>query len=71
LLTAVMNGAALIHPHVDNEFLIRVQKLARFMRWTACSVIPEVYEACLEDSNRKFPEASTLFFLWTAVEDLG
>ena len=57
-----MNGAAIVAPHVDNEFLIRVQKLARFMRWTAISVIPEVYEACLGDNTRKFPEASTLFF---------
>ena len=57
--------------HVGNEFLGRVQKLARFMRWTACSVIQQVYEACFNDPSRQFPEASTLFFLWTAVEDLG
>ena len=62
MLTAVMNGAALVPPHVDNEFLVRVQRLARFMRWTACSILPAVYEDCLEDSSRKFPEASTLFF---------
>jgi hypothetical protein len=66
-----MNGAAIVHPHTDNEFLLRVQKLARYMRWTACSVIPDVYEACLLDTTRHFPEASTLYFLWTAVEDLG
>ena len=71
LLTSVMNGAALVSPHVGNEFLGRVQKLARFMRWTACSVIPKVYEACFNDSSRQFPEASTLFFWWTAVEDWG
>ena len=71
LLTSVMNGSALVSPHVGNEFLGRVQKLARFMRWTACSVIPQVYEACFNDPSRQFPEASTLFFLWTAVEDLG
>ncbi len=66
-----MNGAAVVVPHVDNEFLIRVQKLARFMRWTACSVIPEVSEVCLRDNTRKVPEASTMFCLWTAVADLG
>jgi hypothetical protein len=71
LLISVMNGAALVGPQVGNEFLGRVQRLARYMRWTACSVIPAVYEACRNDPNRQFPESSTLFFLWTAIEDLG
>ena len=71
LLISVMNGAALVGPQVGNEFLGRVQRLARYMRWTACSVIPAVYEACRNDPDRHFPESSTLFFLWTAIEDLG
>ncbi len=71
LLISVMNGAALVGPQVGNEFLGRVQRLARYMRWTACSVIPAVYEACRNDPNTQFPESSTLFFWWTAIEDLG
>ncbi len=64
-----MNGAALPTEYAENEFLLRVQRLARFMRWVACAVVPDVYEVCREDAARNFPEASTLFFMWSAVED--
>ena len=68
-LNQVVNGAS-ISPEWDGaDFLRRVQKLSRYLRWLACSLLPDVYEVMREDTSRKFPEASTLFFLWTSVED--
>ncbi len=69
VLTATMNGASIPPRWEKNEVLLAVQKLARYMRWLACSLLPDVYENCRSDPERRFPEASTLFFLWSAVED--
>jgi len=64
-----MNGSALIPPWETNEFLLNLQKLARFLRWLACSLLPDVYAKVATDSERTFPEASTFYYMWTAVED--
>ena len=69
VLTAVVNGATIPSRWSDNEFLITLQKAALFLRWMACSLLPDVYAACKEDDARKFPEASVFFFLWSAIED--
>ena len=69
LLTSVMAGSGLASPWDRNEFLQEVQKLSRFMRWFACSCLPEVYQACCDDPKRTFPESSTFYFMWTAIED--
>ena len=70
LLSSVMSGAALSTPWDKNPFLQSLQKLARFMRWVACSLLPDVYNVCLGHDHRTFPEASTYSFMWSAVEDL-
>ncbi len=69
VLTTVLNGSAVPPRWQENEFLLNVQRLARYLRWVACSLLPDVYETCKKDTTRRFPEASTLFYLWTAVED--
>ena len=69
VLTAVMNGGGLTSRWADNPFLKQLQQLARFMRWLSCSLLPDVYHHCREIEHRKFPEASTFFFMWSAVED--
>ena len=68
LLHSTMSGAGLTDKWASNEFLIQVQRLARYCRWLACSVIPEVYNHVKDVQKRKFPEASTFHFLWSAIE---
>ena len=66
LLQAVLNGSALHAPHEANEFLKLLQKAAIYIRWLACSVLPDVYTLCKDDPKRKYPEASVVHFMWTA-----
>ena len=40
------------------------------MRWLSCSIAPEVYQICRRDPDRNFPDASTLTFVWNAIEDM-
>jgi hypothetical protein len=35
----------------------------------ACSLWPDVYARCKADPDKPWPEASTFFFMWSAVED--
>lgn len=69
LLSSVMGGSALTPPWDKNAFLPEVQKLARYMRWVACSLLPDVYQTCCTHEQRSYPEASTFFFMWSAIED--
>jgi hypothetical protein len=67
-LNATLNGAALKAPHSDNSFLKGLQKLARYLRWLACSLLPDVHARCKQE-NRRCPETSTMYYMWTAIED--
>jgi len=70
LLNATLNGKGL-HPPLDaNAFLVRLSKAARYLRWLACSMLPEVYQDYCQDASRRFPEASTFTRFWTTAEDL-
>jgi hypothetical protein len=57
LLTSIMAGGGLSEEWSKNIFLQGVQKLSRYMRWMACSLLPAVYQKCVSDKDRKFPEA--------------
>ena len=70
MLTAVMNGSALDSDFSTNEFLVSLQRLSRYMRWVATSSLPDVFLKRVQSPDRTFPEASTLFAYWTAVEDV-
>jgi hypothetical protein len=69
LLNAVVNAKGLQAPHDDNLFLASLTRASRYMRWLACSVLPGVYKEAADDPTRRFPEATTFYRLWTAVED--
>ena len=63
-----MNGSTATCAH-GHDWLHRVRRLARFCRWWARSLLPEVFALCVEDPTKTFPEASTFFYLWSAAED--
>jgi len=66
--TRLLGGSAIPAQWVGNDFVNRLHKAVRWLRWLACTLLPDVHERCRSE-NRRFPESSTLFFLWTAVED--
>ena len=70
VLLEVFNGAAIASHLTANEVLQSLSKAAAFCRWTAANVWQEVYATCVKDRERDRPDASCLFFLWSAVEDL-
>ncbi|CAE7205271.1 unnamed protein product [Symbiodinium sp. CCMP2592] len=70
LLNKIFNGGAPPEHLASQDFVLRLQKAAMFCRWTCVSVSPEVFGQMVEDEDRSHPEASTLFFIWSAVEDL-
>ena len=39
------------------------------MRWLACSLLPDVLRERVATADCEWPQASTLYFMWTALED--
>ena len=70
ILMKVMNGGQPPAQLQKNQFIKKLQQASIFCRWVACSALPEIYQEMQEDADREQPEASTLFFMWTVVEDL-
>ena len=68
-------------PKVDNpevaSFLTCISSEARYLRWLACSSLPEVHEGLVgdkaegqtNDAKDSWPEATCFHFFWTTVEN--
>ena len=69
ILHEVLFGGGIPQAYLQNTFMIQFQKTARYLRWLACSLIPDVYERTKDMADKKHPQASTLFYLYAAVED--
>ncbi|CAE7621147.1 unnamed protein product [Symbiodinium sp. KB8] len=69
ILMKVMNGGQPPAQLQKNQFIKKLQQASIFCRWVACSALPEIYQEMQEDADREQPEASTLFFMWTVVEE--
>jgi len=67
-MIAILNGGAIPTDHADNAELVALRRESRLMRWVACSVFPEAHDEAIR-SKRDWPEATALFYLWTALED--
>lgn len=55
-----------------NTEVAKLVALARFLRWWACSVGDKVYGSLRQhdgDDAKKWPESSTLAYVWQGVED--
>ena len=56
-------------PHMKhNVFLNDVIRVGRFLRWLACSCLPETYEQ-IATQTTKWAEASTFALWWQRAED--
>ena len=69
LLNKIFNGGTPPDDLKSNAFIWKLQQASLFCRWTSASVLPEVYQLAFDDAERPRPDASTMFFMWSAVED--
>ena len=53
----------------QNEFLKEFRQLSLCLRWLACSHVQQVYDIVKTMPSKKNPEASTLHYLYAAVEE--
>ena len=51
-----------------NECMAKLSSLSRVLRWLACSCLPDAY-ALIAETDKKWPEASTLAMWWQRAED--
>ena len=64
----VLNGSALPAELANHDFLKGVRKEGRFMRWLASSLDPSFHSQVIEEGEKSWPEATTLFYVWTGAE---
>ena len=69
VLHSVLFGGIVPTALRDNEFMRSFQRLSIILRWTACSLLPDVYERTKAMKSKTHPESSTLFYLYAAAED--
>ena len=69
ILHEMLFGGSVPPDRATNSFLLEFQKLSLYLRWLACSLLPETYECLKSMHEKKNPEASTLFYLYAAAED--
>lgn len=68
LILKVLGGAKLPAEWQDNDFMKRVRRLSRFLRWLACCCLPDVY-AEKSQGEERWAEASTFAIWWQRCED--
>lgn len=68
MINSILHGAAIPIGFEKNEFLMSVSSLARFLRWFACSCLPEVYTFVKDCKEKTHPDRSTFFYLWSSIE---
>ena len=69
LMNKIFHGGTPPDCRRSNAFVWRLQHASLFCRWTSASTLPAVYQLALDDAKRPHPDASTTFFMWSAVED--
>jgi len=68
ILLAILNGANLSDAQQGIPDLVKLRSEARLLRWLLCSAYPDAIDIAV-DEKRDWPEATALYYLWTAVED--
>ena len=72
VLRSMLHGGSPPAALSTNSAATRLVALARFLRWLACSAVPDLYSNLRSEEEgeaRRWPEASTLAFFWQGVED--
>ena len=69
VLHEVLFGAVVPACYAHVGFLSQLHKTSIYMRWLACSLLQDVFERVQAMADKKNPMASTLFYLYAAIED--
>lgn len=69
-LTRALNGGRFLgSPEEEPQPLPALKAEGRVLRWLAVSQLPSVFADHMANQARKWPEATTLFEMWSAAED--
>lgn len=68
LLCSMLGGAGLPPALTSCPFAHKLRRLARFLRWVACSCITDTYESVAQRDD-KWAEATTFALWWQRCED--
>ena len=69
ILHSVLFGGQIPAPLRGTVFLQQLQQASIYLRWAACSLMREVYNAVVTLPDKENPQASTLHYLYACVED--
>jgi hypothetical protein len=69
LVMGVLNGMKIPEHLKENVFLQSLKQEGRLLRWIACTLQPAFHTTALSDDAKSWPEATTLFYTWSPVED--
>jgi hypothetical protein len=69
LINSVLHGASLPSKFKDCSYAKLLQQLSIYMRWLACSIFREEFESLSAKGEKRNPDATVFFYMWTAVED--
>ena len=61
-------GSSVPAQFAGNPVLRSVANAGRWLRWLACSLLPDLYEAKRNDPGCRWAEASVFFYFWSAAE---
>ena len=69
LLQKALGGGQISEGHENNSLLLKVSRLARVLRWAACSVLPDVYTSYSSREDKR-AESSTFAIFWQRAENM-
>ena len=69
IINSVLHGGALPAEVKERESGKALLRLSIYMRWLACSIFSEEFNALCQDTSKRNPDATAFFYLWTTVED--
>ena len=69
MVNTVINGGSPPASLKDNSFVQLLQQASIYLRWFACSMLPDDFEELGEREDKDFPAATVFHYMWTAVED--
>ena len=72
MIHQMLQGGAVPAELANNATAKGIVSLARFLRWWACSLAPHIHEVTRGrhgEDPKKWPESSTLAYVWQGLED--